>query len=111
MATERGIWSMIILLPQMKQLKATALDALMKNVIPLVTMHFEYLLFKKHGDKNNPEALLHPSFVRKLASCTSLEDFEALANATKQFLQLSPQIKPIINKVKTKIKNSNKNIK
>ena len=93
---------MIMLLPQMKQLRATALDALMKNVIPLVVMHFDYLFLKKHGDKTNPEALLHPSFVRKLAACTVGEDFEALANATKQSLQFSSLITPVINKVKIK---------
>ena len=99
LATQRGVWNMIALLPQIRQLRATALDALMKHVIPLVMMHFEYILLKKHGDPTNPAALLHPDFVKKLAACTVASDFEALANATKENFQFPQHILPLINKV------------
>ncbi|MAF42204.1 MAG: hypothetical protein CL859_10230 [Cyanobium sp. ARS6] len=91
---------MISLLPQITQLRATSLDALRKNVIPLVMMHVEYILLKKHGEKTNPEALLHSNFIKKLAACTTSDDFEALANATKEFLQLPKQLMVMINKLK-----------
>ena len=93
---------MIALLPQITQLRATALDALMKNVIPLVMMHFEYILLKKHGDKTNPESLLHKNFITKLAACTTSDDFEALANAMKEHLQLPKSVMMLINKIKFK---------
>lgn len=99
LATERGIWNMIALLPQIRQLRATALDALYKHVVPLVMMHFEHLLLKKHGDVTNREALLHPDFIKRLASCTTTNEFEALANATKEYLQLPQHILTLINKV------------
>lgn len=93
---------MIALLPQISQIRATALDALMKNVIPLVMMHFEYIFLKKHGDNTNPEALLHDSFIKKLAACTTGDDFEALANAVKEYLQLPSQVMLLTNKIKFK---------
>ena len=99
---ERGVWNLIALLPQISQLRATALDALMKNVIPLVMMHFEYIFLKKHGCKDNPESLLHEGFIKKLAACITDDDFEALANAIKEFLQLPKQIMILINKIKYK---------
>ena len=91
---------MIALLPQIDQLRATSLDALKKNVIPLIMMHFEYILLKKHGEKTNSESLLHQDFIRKLASCITSDDFDALANATKEFLQLPKQVMILINKVR-----------
>ena len=93
---------MIALLPQIRQLRATALDALYKHVIPLVMMHFEYILLKKHGDITNPEALLHPDFIKKLATCTTANEFEALANATKEHFQLPQFTLTLINKVREK---------
>ena len=91
---------MIALLPQIDQLRATSLDALKKNVIPLIMMHFEYVLLKKHGEKTNPESLLHPDFIKKLAACTTSDDFEVLANTTREFLQLPKQVMVLINKIK-----------
>ena len=110
LATERGIWNMIALLPQIRQLRATALDALYKHVVTLVMMHFEYILLKKHGDITNLEALLHPDFIKRLASCTTTNEFEALANATKEYLQLPQHILTLINKVRLEqYKNEHKN--
>ena len=100
LAIQRGIWNMIILLPQINQLRATALDALRKNAIPLIMMHFEYIMLKKHGEKTNPDSLLHQNFIKKLAACTTSDDFEALANATKEFLQLPKQVVILMNKIK-----------
>ena len=99
LAIERGIWNMIAILPQIRQLRATALDALMKHVIPLVMMHFEYIILKEHGDTSNPESLLHQDFIKNLAACTSTTDFEALANDTKENFQLPQHILQLINKV------------
>ena len=101
-AIQRGAWNMFALLPQLQELKSISLDVILKNLIPLILMHLQYLVLKKHADKNNPDAMLHPNFLKKLASCKDQEEFQVLAEATKEKLQLPPSIQAMVNMVKFK---------
>ena len=101
-AIQRGTWNLFALLPQLPQLIAISLDALLKNLIPLILMHLQFVMLKKHGDKSEPEAILHQNFVRKLASCKSQEDFKNLAKEAKDMFQFPAAIQQMVNMVKFK---------
>ena len=103
LAIQRGTWNMCALLPQIPQLTAVSLDAILKNMIPLILMHLQYYILKKHGDKSDSEGILHSTFVRQLASCKNQEDFKELADKTKDIFQLPTTLQPMVNMMKFKM--------
>ena len=62
--------------------------------------HYEYLIIKTLGFKDDPNSLLHPDFTRKLAECKDQEDFVSLANEVNEKVQQPAGLQPLTNMVK-----------
>ena len=97
LAIQRGTWTMYAILLQLTEVKEKSLEEILKNMIPLIIMHFQYFILKTHGNKMEPKAILNTKFTEQLASCTSQEDFKKLTEETKKLFQLPETIQPMIN--------------
>ena len=88
MAIQRATLNIVALLPHMEQIRAVSLDVLLKHMIPLTMKHFEYIILKTFGDKNEKHSMLHQDFVKKLAECKNEQEFQSLANDVKNTIEL-----------------------
>ena len=65
----------------MGQMQAISMDALLKMVVQLSMSHFDYMVLLAEGMKE-PNTLLDPNVIKRLANCTTDQDFIAMARAT-----------------------------
>jgi len=101
LAIQRGAWNVVALLPHLN-VRTCSLDILIKNIVPFALQHFDYLMLKGLGQKDEEHSLLHPTFVKKLADCKNNNDFKSLANEIKNSLELPQGLNTASNLVKFK---------
>lgn len=78
----------------MGQMQAISMDALLKIVVQLAMSHFDYIILRAEGMKE-PNTLLDPNVIRRLASCSTEKDFVDMARATiSRFAD--PQLRKIL---------------
>ena len=99
-AIQRSTVNVIALFPQLEQIRAVSLDAILKHIVPLTMKHFEYIILKTLAKADDEKALLHPNFIKKLAECRDQKDFDTLANEVQQKVQQPEPLKVLTNMMK-----------